>query len=105
MFKLTKTGTIVGARTGGGGIGAALFQPALIDGGRIAIPNRAAYNPAGSWDIENQGVLPDIPVEVLPRDFRDGRDPQLEKAVQVALEASRKSNPPVNRRPPYPIHP
>ena len=81
MFKVTKTGTIVGTRTGGGGIGAALFQPGLIDGGRIAIPNRAAYNPSGSWDIENNGVVPDIAVEFLPRDFRDGRDPQLEKGV------------------------
>ena len=105
MFKVTKTGTIVGTRTGGGGIGAALFQPGLIDGGRIAIPNRAAYNPSGSWDIENNGVAPDITVEFLPRDFRDGRDPQLEKAVQVALDAIKKQKPPVNRRPAYPVHP
>lgn len=80
MFKLTKTGTIIGQRTGGGGIGSALFRPPLVDGGRIAIPNRAAYNPAGSWDVENRGVIPDVDVEVLPRDWREGRDPQLEMA-------------------------
>jgi tricorn protease len=104
MFKLSRTGTVVGQRTGGGGIGAALFQPPLIDGGRIGIPNRAAYNPVGSWDIENNGVMPDISVEVLPRDWNDGRDPQLERALQVALEALKRQKPATHRHPPYPVH-
>jgi tricorn protease len=104
MFKLSRAGTIVGQRTGGGGIGAALFQPPLVDGGRIAIPNRAAFNPAGSWDIENHGVVPDVNVEVLPRDWKEGRDPQLERAVEVALAALKQHKPVPHRRPPYPIH-
>jgi tricorn protease len=104
MFKLTRTGTIVGERTGGGGIGAALFQPPLMDGGRIGIPNRAAYNPAGTWDIENNGVTPDVTVERLPREWQEGRDPQLERAVQLALDAIKKDRRVAPRRPPYPVH-
>ena len=54
MYKLGKVGPIVGWRTDGGGIGPYVFTPQLIDGGRIQIPNRAAYNPDGSsWGIEN----------------------------------------------------
>ena len=104
MFKLSRAGTIVGQRTGGGGIGAALFQPTLVDGGRIGIPNRAAYNPAGTWDIENTGIAPDVGVESLPRDWRNDRDPQLERAVQVALEGVKKEKQQLPRRPAYPVH-
>jgi tricorn protease len=105
MFKLAGVGRIVGSRTGGGGIGVALFQPELIDGGVVGIPNRAAYNPAGSWDIENVGVTPDIEVEIIPRDWAAGRDAQLEAAVQTALEMIRTAPAqPATRRPAYPDH-
>jgi tricorn protease len=105
MFKLAKVGKIVGSRTGGGGIGAALFQPELVDGGEIWIPNRAAYNPAGSWDIENFGVTPDIVVDITPRDWAAGRDTQLETAVATALEMIRTAPPkPAFKHPAYPNH-
>jgi tricorn protease len=105
MYKLARVGPIVGVRTGGGGIGPYVFTPNLIDGGNVQLPNRAAYNPDGtSFGIENVGVTPDHEVEITPRDFMAGRDPQLEKAVQVALaEVSR--NPSIApKRPKYPIH-
>src|SRR5215510_6922013 len=61
MFKLGKVGSIVGKRTSGGGIGPYFFTPRFIDGGRVQLPNRAAYNPNGtSWGIENFGVEPDF---------------------------------------------
>lgn len=105
MYKLAKVGTIVGKRTGGGGIGAALFQPTLIDGGRIGIPNRAAYNPGGSWDIENYGVTPHVEVEILPKDWRAGRDPQIETAVRIALQEAKNFEKPEKVLPTYPVHP
>jgi tricorn protease len=76
-----------------------------MDGGNVQLPNRAAYNPDGSsFGIENVGVTPDHEVEITPRDFLAGRDPQLERAVQVALADSAK-NPVVNpKRPRYPVH-
>jgi tricorn protease len=105
MAKLTHTAILVGMPTYGAGIGAALDQPDLIDGGRIAIPNRAAYDPSGSWGIENMGVVPDIRVEMDPESWRAGKDPQLEAAVRAALTALRTVKKRPWKRPPYPVHP
>jgi tricorn protease len=106
MFKLGKVGPIVGKRTFGGGIGPYYFTPPLIDGGQIRLPNRAAYDPAGTtWGIENIGVAPDFDVEITPADVIAGRDPQLEKAVQVALAEISRKPVVVPKRPPFPIHP
>jgi len=104
MFRLAEVGMIVGKRTAGSGIGTALFYPPLIDGGRIRIPIRAAYNPSGSWEIENHGVTPHFEVDFLPKDWIEGRDPQLEKAVEIALRALEKKSPKSRKRPEYPVH-
>jgi len=106
MFKLAKVGPIVGKRTFGGGIGPYYFTPPLIDGGQIRLPNRAAYDPSGTtWGIENVGVAPDFDVEITPADVMAGRDPQLEKAVEVALAQISKNPSFVPKRPPFPVHP
>jgi tricorn protease len=106
MFKLAKVGPIVGKRTFGGGIGPYYFTPSLIDGGRVQLPNRAAYDPSGTtWGIENVGVAPDFDVEITPADVIAGRDPQLEKAVEVALAQVSKNPVFVPKRPPFPVHP
>jgi tricorn protease len=106
MFKLAKVGPIVGKRTFGGGIGPYYFTPNLIDGGRVQLPNRAAYDPTGTtWGIENLGVAPDYDVEITPADVIAGRDPQLEKAVEVALAQISKNPLFIPKRPPFPIHP
>ncbi|MBD0369986.1 MAG: PD40 domain-containing protein [Pyrinomonadaceae bacterium] len=106
MFKLGHVGPIVGARTYGAGIGPYVFTPNLIDGGSIQLPNRAAYDPSGtSWGIENIGVVPDLEVEITPRDFMAGRDPQLERAIQAGLEGLKKNVPVVPKKPKYPVHP
>ena len=106
MFKLAKVGPTVGKRTSGGGIGPYYFTPPLIDGGQIRLPNRAAYDPSGTtWGIENMGVTPDFDVEITPADVIAGRDPQLEKAVEVALAEISKHPLTVPKRPPFPVHP
>lgn len=106
MFKLGRVGQIVGWRTYGAGIGPYVFTPDLIDGGFIQLPNRAAYDPSGaSWGIENVGVVPDVEVEITPRDWMAGRDPQLERAVEVALDGLKKNVPLVPKKPKYPVHP
>lgn len=105
MYKLAKIGPIVGERTGGGGIGPYVYTPRFIDGGNIQLPNRAAYNPDGtSWGIENVGVIPDYEIEITPKDALAGRDPQLEKAIQVGLEEIRRNVPAAPKKPKYPIH-
>ena len=52
--------------------------------------------------MENKGVSPDIEVELDPKAWREGRDPQLEKGVEVLLEALKKNPPKQYRRPAYP---
>ncbi|MBA4183099.1 MAG: PDZ domain-containing protein, partial [Acidobacteria bacterium] len=106
MFKLGKVGSIVGKRTAGAGIGPYFFTPSLIDGGRVQLPNRAAYNPDGSsWGIENYGVSPDFDVEMTPQDLMAGRDTQLEKAIEVALAQIVKEPIVIPKHPAFPIHP
>jgi hypothetical protein len=73
-----------------------------IDGGYVATPDLAFYNLDGAWHIESHGVAPDYEVEMDPKLVREGHGPQLEKAVEVAMEQLRES--PVNygKRPSYP---
>lgn len=106
MYKSQKVGKIVGWRTFGAGIGTALFQQNLIDGGVIAIPNRAAFNPLTlQWEIENEGVHPDFPVQNSCKDFVAGRDAQLEAAVKVAMDELRTYKKPLMPAPKPPVHP
>ena len=105
MFQIARAGTLVGKRTVGAGTGGAMEYPRLIDGGRITIPNRASYNPVtGEW-AENAGVAPDVEVEWWPKDWRQGRDPQLERALAIALEQADARPPEVGKEPVYPVHP
>jgi tricorn protease len=101
MFRKFKLGPIVGQRTWGGLVGTLGF-PVLMDGGSITAPNLAIWTPEEGWVVENEGVPPDIEVEQTPKDVIAGRDPQLERAIQVALEALKKEAPPKPSRPPYP---
>ena len=106
MFRKSGLGPLVGMRTWGGLVGHYTGPGDLIDGGSVGTPDLAFYNLDGAWDVENHGVSPDYEVEMNPKLVREGHDPQLEKAVEVALEQLKKN--PVNygQRPPYPnYHP
>ncbi|MBD0371156.1 MAG: PD40 domain-containing protein [Pyrinomonadaceae bacterium] len=103
MWRMAGLGPIVGKRTSGLGVGGSSQE--LIDGGRIVVPDWGWYNPAkGIWDIENRGVAPDVEIEATLEDWRAGRDPQLEKAVQLALEELKRRPPAQPRRPTYPVY-
>jgi len=99
MFRKLKMGPIVGKRTWGGLVGILGF-PDFIDGGGITAPNLAIWTEDG-WIVENEGVPPDIEVEQTPADVIGGRDPQLEKAIAVALDELKKHPPATPVRPPY----
>ncbi|HRH42655.1 MAG TPA: PDZ domain-containing protein [Pyrinomonadaceae bacterium] len=101
FFRKLKVGALVGKRTWGGLVRASGMQP-LMDGGRITAPNGAVYGLNGEWEVENVGVPPDIEVEFDPAMWRQGRDPQLEKAVEWCLEELRKNPPKEYKRPDYP---
>ena len=103
MFRRAKVGTLVGERTWGGLVGHYTNPADLLDGGFTGTPDLAFYNPDGQWDIENHGVSPDVEVQYDPQAVRAGHDPQLEKAVQVALDELKKNPPPgESHHPPYP---
>ncbi len=105
MFRQAGIGALVGKRTWGGGIGGYINLPDFIDGGSMAAPNRGFFDPKkGAWDIENYGVAPDVEVELDPAAARAGRDPQLEKAAQIALEELKKNRPTTPKRPKYPSY-
>jgi tricorn protease len=101
MFRYSKIGPLVGKRTWGGLIGVSQF-PALMDGGAVTAPNFGFFSPTGEWEVENRGVAPDIEVDQDPQSVREGRDPQLERAVSVALDLLKQNPPPEPRRPPFP---
>ena len=103
MFRKTGIGPLIGKRTWGGLVGHYTNPGDLLDGGFTGTPNLAFYNPNGTWDVENHGVPPDIDVEYDPKAVRAGHDPQLEKAVEVAMELLKKNPlPPAPRHPPFP---
>ncbi|MGH9393173.1 MAG: PDZ domain-containing protein, partial [Terriglobales bacterium] len=84
MFRHEHVGTLVGTRTWGGLVGIGGY-PGLMDGGTITAPSFAFFNMKAQWDVENRGVAPDIEVELDPQLWREGHDPQLEKAVAVVM--------------------
>jgi tricorn protease len=101
MFKQDKTGPLVGTRTWGGLVGIYGYPP-LMDGGRVTAPRVAIYGLHGEWEVENHGIAPDIEVENDPASVAAGHDRQLEKAVEVTLEALKKNPVVIPEHPPYP---
>jgi tricorn protease len=102
MFRLREIGPLVGTRTWGGLVGI-WDVPPLIDGGFITAPRGGFFNVDGRWEVENEGVAPDIEVEQLPAEVIAGRDPQLEKAVEVALELLEQNPTVLKPQPPDPV--
>ncbi|HJQ71032.1 MAG TPA: PDZ domain-containing protein, partial [Blastocatellia bacterium] len=101
MFRRAGIGPLIGKRTWGGLVGIGGY-PLLIDGGSVTAPHFAFYTPEGKWEIENYGVAPDIEVEMDPKAWRAGHDPQLEKAIEVVMAELKKNPPKKTARPAYP---
>ena len=101
LFKQAKLGSLVGKRTWGGLVGISAI-PVLMDGGHVTSPSVAFFSPKGEWDVENHGVDPDYVVEQDPKAVSEGHDPQLEKAVSLALEGLAKEPKTEVQRPAYP---
>ncbi len=102
MFRKFGLGTLVGKRTWGGLVGILGF-PELMDGGAVTAPDLAIFTEEG-WVVENVGVAPDIEVEQDPAAVAAGKDPQLDRAIDVVLaelEKSPPARPPA--RPPFPV--
>ncbi|MBN2199818.1 MAG: PD40 domain-containing protein [Candidatus Aminicenantes bacterium] len=88
-FKMKKMGPVIGTRSWGGLVGVSMFI-ALIDGGGLTAPDYRIYDPSGKWIVENEGVMPDIEVDLHPAEVERGYDAQLMKGVEVLMEMIKK---------------
>ena len=100
-FREAQLGPLVGKRTWGGLVGIGGI-PVLMDGGRVTSPSFGFFNPQGQWEVENHGVPPDYEVDMEPKPVSEGHDPQLEKAVSLALDELVKHPVPEPHKPEYP---
>ncbi|HEY4335140.1 MAG TPA: PDZ domain-containing protein [Puia sp.] len=101
MFHKFGIGTLVGKRTWGGLVGILGFPP-FLDGGGVTAPNVGIWTKDG-FVVENVGVSPDIEVEQAPAEVIAGRDPQLEKAIQVAMQQLKEHPVVAPTRPAFPV--
>lgn len=97
-FKELEAGPVIGERTVGILVGPATGHR-LIDGGGITVPGARLYDNDGHWFWEGEGVKPDFPVWDDPNILIQGRDPQMEKAVEEVLKLL-EQNPPKTTPPP-----
>jgi tricorn protease len=81
-FRALGIGKIVGVPTPGYVIGT--YGGALVDGTQFRLPSWGWYTAEGV-NMENLGIPPDYYVELTAEDVAANRDPQIEKAVQLAL--------------------
>jgi tricorn protease len=100
-FRHVGLGPIIGRRTWGGLIGISGY-PNLIDNGYVTAPRFAFFTTEGEWEVENNGVKPDIDVEMDPAAWRKGHDTQLEKGIEVLMQEMAKNPPPPVKHPAYP---
>ncbi|CAM3119752.1 S41 family peptidase [Stackebrandtia soli] len=84
VFRQLKLGPLIGTRTWGGVVGYR-DRPGLSDNTFLSQPEFAFHFEDSKWSVENYGVAPDIEVPFPPQAHRAGRDPQLDKAIEVAL--------------------
>jgi tricorn protease len=101
-FQQKGMGPVIGTRTWGGLVGVSMAFD-LMDGSSVTAPDYRIYTPDGRWTVENEGVTPDIVVELDPAEMARGWDAQLQKGIEVLLEAIERG--PVERpqHPPFPV--
>ena len=92
VFKLMNLGKLIGKRTWGGVVG---IWPRnwLVDGTITTQPEFSFWFKDVGFEVENYGTDPDIEVDIKPQDYKLGKDPQLDKAIEVILDEIAK-NPP-----------
>ncbi len=86
VFRQQKVGLLIGSRTWGGLVKSSVHY-ALIDGGTVTAPDNAIFDPKNNkWIAENHGIPPDIDVRQDAKSLAEGRDPQLERAIDELMK-------------------
>jgi tricorn protease len=104
-FKLYQLGPLVGKRTWGGVIGIEPYHH-LVDGTLTTQPEFSFWFVDVGWGVENRGTDPDYDVDIAPHDYRDGKDPQLDLALELmdrALDGYTELRPDMSTRPSLPL--
>jgi len=90
-FRALGLGVVVGQRTWGGVCGNEEYAE-LVDGSSFAVPHFGCWFEGGVAEtLENRGVAPDVEVDFPPQAHAKGEDPQLARAVQIAVELLEKA--------------
>ena len=100
-WKLYGLGPLIGKRTWGGVVGI-WPRHALVDGTITTQPEFAHWFVDAGWGVENYGTDPDIEVDITPKDWARGQDPQLERGlaeVQKIIRRERPKIPDMRRKP------
>ncbi|MGB0327484.1 MAG: S41 family peptidase [Akkermansiaceae bacterium] len=80
-IKTLDRGRVVGIPTAGGVISTG--SATILDIGRIRMPGRGWFLPQNGEDMELFGAVPHVIIDVRPGDLQSGKDPQLDKAIEV----------------------
>jgi len=106
-FKDFKLGPVIGTRTWGGWVG--IRGKRLRDGGAVTQPEFGGWDPQGrAWVIEGHGVDPDVVLDLGPDGFINGKDVQLDYAVEDLMDRIARDPrdfPPAPPIPPRPLLP
>jgi tricorn protease len=90
-IKALKLAPLVGKRTAGAGVWLSDGN-GLSDNGMARVAEFTQYGADGQWLIEGVGVSPDVEVDNLPHETFEGRDRQLEVAIEL-LQKKLKEQP------------
>jgi len=90
-IKALKLGPLVGKRTAGAGVWLSDGN-GLADNGMARVAENGQFATDGAWLIEGVGVIPDVEVDNLPYETFNGRDRQLEVAIEL-IEKKLKEQP------------
>jgi tricorn protease len=101
-FRRLGLGKVIGTRTWGGEIWLT-GSNVLADRGIASAAELGVYGPERKWLIEGHGVDPDIVVDNLPHATFEGKDAQLEAAVQHLQRLIREKPITVPDPPDYPF--
>ncbi len=102
QFKKNNLGKVIGKRSWGGVVGIRGTLP-FVDGGYLNRPEFANFSIESEWILEGVGMEPDIVVDNDPALEFEGKDQQLEKAIEIILEEMKSKPAKLPKIPEWPI--
>lgn len=100
-FRMREMGPVIGTRTWGGLVGVSMWIN-LVDGGGLSAPDYRIYNRQGDWIVENEGIEPDIKVDLHPKEMARGYDAQLMRGIEILKKKIQENPRPWPEHKPFP---